>query len=391
MALLEVQNVTKSFGGLNAVDNVSFSVERGELIGLIGANGAGKTTLFSVIAGNLKPTSGDIRLDGQSIANLPPFRVSQLGIARTFQIVRPFLAMTVEENVEIAALFGRAQQGGVQARVEAAEIIKAVGLASLKARPTRSSAIRVSSKRISAQDLNMLALLEVDDLFAGYGSIRVLNGVSLQVEPGSITALLGSNGAGKTTLMRTIAGLIQPDRGRILHEGKPIHRLAPPQRVEMGIVLVPEGRQVFSDFTVEENLKLGAFVPRARARMSTTQEEIYGFFPKLAERRRQAARTMSGGEQQMLALARGLMPRPRLLMLDEPSRGLAPVITEQLFQIIERIRDNGVTIFIVEQNVQTTLQIADQAYVLDQGKVVLQGAGAALAKEPRIRAAYLGM
>jgi branched-chain amino acid transport system ATP-binding protein len=129
-----VQNVTKSFGGLNAVDNVSFSVERGELIGLIGANGAGKTTLFSVIAGNLKPTSGDIRLDGQPIASLPPFRVSQLGIARTFQIVRPFLAMTVEENVEIAALFGRAQQGGMQARLEAAEIIKAVGLASLKAR-----------------------------------------------------------------------------------------------------------------------------------------------------------------------------------------------------------------------------------------------------------------
>jgi branched-chain amino acid transport system ATP-binding protein len=196
----------------------------------------------------------------------------------------------------------------------------------------------------------MLALLEVDDLFAGYGSIRVLNGVSLQVEPGSITALLGSNGAGKTTLMRTIAGLIQADRGRILHEGKPIHRLPPPQRVEMGIVMVPEGRQVFSDFTVEENLKLGAFVPRARARMSTTQEEIYGFFPKLAERRRQAARTMSGGEQQMLALARGLMSRPRLLMLDEPSLGLAPVITQQLFQIIERIRDNGVTIFIVEQS-----------------------------------------
>jgi branched-chain amino acid transport system ATP-binding protein len=135
----------------------------------------------------------------------------------------------------------------------------------------------------------MLPLLEVDDLFAGYASIRVLNGVSLKVQPGSITALLGSNGAGKTTLMRTIVGLIQADRGQILHEGKPIQRLPPQQRVEMGIVLVPEGRQVFSDFTVEENLKLGAFVPRARERMSTTLEEMYGLFPKLAERRRQAA------------------------------------------------------------------------------------------------------
>jgi branched-chain amino acid transport system ATP-binding protein len=237
----------------------------------------------------------------------------------------------------------------------------------------------------------MLPLLEVEDLFAGYGSIRVLNGVSLTVQPGSITAMLGSNGAGKTTLMRTIVGLIDADRGRLLHEGKPIHRLPPQQRVEMGIVLVPEGRQLFSDFTVEENLKLGAFVPHARARMSTTLEEMYGFFPKLAERRRQPARTMSGGEQQMLALARGLMSRPRLLMLDEPSLGLAPVVTAQLFEIIQQVRESGVTIFIFEQNVQTTLQIANQAYVLDQGRIILEGPGSALANEPRIRAAYLGI
>jgi branched-chain amino acid transport system ATP-binding protein len=237
----------------------------------------------------------------------------------------------------------------------------------------------------------MLPLLEVDDVFAGYGSIRVLNGVSLSVQPGSITALLGSNGAGKTTLMRTIVGLIQAHRGQVLLEGKPIHRMAPQQRVEIGIVLVPEGRQVFSDFTVEENLKLGAFVPRARERMSATLDEMYGLFPKLAERRRQPARTMSGGEQQMLALARGLMSRPHLLMLDEPSLGLAPVITAQLFEVLQQIRNNNVTIFIVEQNVQTTLQIADHAYVLDQGRVVLQGEGKTLAKEPRIRAAYLGM
>jgi len=168
MALLEVQNVTKSFGGLNAVDNVSFSVERGELIGLIGANGAGKTTLFSVIAGNLKPTSGDIRLDGQSIANLPPFRVSQLGIARTFQIVRPFLAMTVEENVEIAALFGRAQQGGVQARLEAEEIIKAVGLASLKAR--RASELTLGAHKrleVARAIATQPDVLMLDEVMAG--------------------------------------------------------------------------------------------------------------------------------------------------------------------------------------------------------------------------------
>jgi branched-chain amino acid transport system ATP-binding protein len=163
-----VQNVTKSFGGLNAVDNVSFSVERGELIGLIGANGAGKTTLFSVIAGNLKPTSGDIRLDGQSIANLPPFRVSQLGIARTFQIVRPFLAMTVEENVEIAALFGRAQQGGVQARLKAEEIIKAVGLASLKAR--RASELTLGAHKrleVARAIATQPHVLMLDEVMAG--------------------------------------------------------------------------------------------------------------------------------------------------------------------------------------------------------------------------------
>jgi branched-chain amino acid transport system ATP-binding protein len=168
MALLEVQKVTKSFGGLNAIDNVSFSVERGELIGLIGANGAGKTTLFSVIAGNLKPTSGDIRLDGQSIANLPPFRVSQLGIARTFQIVRPFLAMTVEENVEIAALFGRAQQGGVQARLEAEEIIKAVGLASLKGR--RASELTLGAHKrleVARAIATQPHVLMLDEVMAG--------------------------------------------------------------------------------------------------------------------------------------------------------------------------------------------------------------------------------
>jgi branched-chain amino acid transport system ATP-binding protein len=237
----------------------------------------------------------------------------------------------------------------------------------------------------------MTPLLEVDGLFAGYGSVRVLSGVSLSVPAGSITALLGSNGAGKTTLMRAIVGLVRVDRGRLLCDGRAIHQLPPQQRVEAGIVLVPEGRQLFSDFTVEENLKLGAFVPHARRRAPDTARQVYELFPRLAERRRQVARTMSGGEQQMLALARGLMSQPRLLMLDEPSLGLAPATTRQLFRTIRQIRDSGTTILIVEQNVRTTLQIADQAYVLEQGQIVLQGTGAALTDEPRIRAAYLGM
>lgn len=237
----------------------------------------------------------------------------------------------------------------------------------------------------------MTTLLDIEGISAGYGSVRVLADVSLRVQPGSVTALLGSNGAGKTTLMRTIVGLITADRGRLVFDGKPIHDLPPQQRVEMGVVLVPEGRQLFYEFTVEENLRLGAFAPHARELAKTRLQEMYEMFPRLAERRRQAARTMSGGEQQMLALARGLMSQPRLLLLDEPSLGLAPVVTAQLFEVIQRIRKSGVTIFIVEQNVRTTLQIADYAYVLDQGRIDLQGPGSVLANEPRIRAAYLGM
>ncbi len=232
----------------------------------------------------------------------------------------------------------------------------------------------------------------MDDLFAGYGSIRVLNGVSLKVQPGSITALLGSNGAGKTTLMRTIVGLIQADRGQILHEGKPIHRLPPQQRVEMGIVLVPEGRQVFSDFTVEENLKLGAFVPRARERMSTHSGGDVWILPQArraapaggAHHVRRRAADAGAGAWLDVASAAADAGRAEPWPCARHHRSNSSRSSKQ-------IRDNGVTIFIVEQNVQTTLQIADQAYVLDQGKVVLQGAGATLAKEPRIRAAYLGM
>jgi branched-chain amino acid transport system ATP-binding protein len=230
MALLEVQNVTKSFGGLNAIDNVSFSVERGELIGLIGANGAGKTTLFSVIAGNLKPTSGDIRLDGQSIANLPPFRVSQLGIARTFQIVRPFL----EENVEIAALFGRAQQGSVQARLEAEEIIKAVGLASLKAR--RASELTLGAHKrleVARAIATQPHVLMLDEVMAGLTPTEVAEACEIIARLRrelNLTVLLVEHVMG--AVMRLAERIIVIHHGVKIAEGAPNEVIRDPRVVE---------------------------------------------------------------------------------------------------------------------------------------------------------------
>lgn len=234
-------------------------------------------------------------------------------------------------------------------------------------------------------------LLSIENVYAGYDRIRVLQGLSLQVRTGSVTALLGSNGVGKTTLMRAIVGLIPLSAGEILWRGISIAQAPSHERVAEGIVLVPEGRQLFPDFSVEENLKLGAFGSRLRASASSRMQEIFELFPKLADRRRQLARDMSGGEQQMLALARGLMSNPRLLLLDEPSLGLSPVATQQLFELIKRIRSMDVTIFIVEQNVQITLDIADYAYVVEQGRVRLEGEGPVIAGNPEIKKAYLGL
>lgn len=235
------------------------------------------------------------------------------------------------------------------------------------------------------------SLLAVNDLTVGYGPVHVLEGLSLHIRPGSVTALLGSNGVGKTTLMRAIVGLIPVSAGGILWRGEVITHLPSHARVAKGIVLVPEGRQLFPDFSVEENLRLGAFGPHARSTLTQRMQEMFELFPRLAERRRQQARSMSGGEQQMLAIARGLMANPTVLLLDEPSLGLSPVLTQHLFKLIEQIRSRGVTIFIVEQNVQMTLDIADYAYVLEQGAVRLEGAGAVLAGNPEIRKAYLGL
>lgn len=237
----------------------------------------------------------------------------------------------------------------------------------------------------------MSALLDLDGITAGYGEVRILDSVSLAVADGSITALLGSNGAGKTTLMRALSGLLPLESGRITLAGTDITGTPPHRRVARGMVLVPEGRLIFPDFSVEENLKIGGITPHARAEAAARIEEMFTLFPPLSARRRQAGGTLSGGEQQMLALARGLMSAPRLLLLDEPSLGLAPTVAAALFEMIVRVRERGVTVFIVEQDIRSTLAIADSAYVLENGRVVLTGTGAELLENPSVKEAYLGL
>lgn len=234
-------------------------------------------------------------------------------------------------------------------------------------------------------------LLELDRVSTGYGDTRVLHGVSAEVHQGEIVALLGANAAGKTTTLRLISGLIPAWEGEIRYEGRPITRLPAEQRVELGIVQVPEGRRLFPFMTVRENLLLGAYNHRARDQLRVNLERVLRLFPILAERQGQLAGSLSGGEQQMCAIGRALMARPRLLMLDEPSLGLAPIVVRQIYEVLPTIRDSGVTILLVEQNVKEVLRLADRAYVLENGRVVLSGPSYQVREDERLRRAYLGL
>jgi branched-chain amino acid transport system ATP-binding protein len=237
----------------------------------------------------------------------------------------------------------------------------------------------------------MSALLEVRDLHVAYGKVEAVHGVSLTIRDGSIVTVIGPNGAGKTTLLGASMGLL-PSRGDVRYAGTSLAGIAVEQRVAMGLCLVPERRELFAAMSVADNLELGAF-QRYRAGDRTierTREEVYSRFPRLAERRRQLAGTLSGGERQMLALGRALMSRPKLLMLDEPSLGLAPLIVREIFSIIATLRQTGVAILLVEQNARAALQVADYGYVLETGEIAVEGESATLASDPRVAATYLG-
>ena len=232
-------------------------------------------------------------------------------------------------------------------------------------------------------------LLEVKDIQVYYGAIHAIKGVSFEVNEGEIVTLIGANGAGKTTTLDTIAGLLRSRGGDIVFQGESIAHKAPHLIVKDGLALVPEGRRVFAQMTVEENLEMGAFT-RANSTVAPGLEKVYELFPRLKERRRQVAGTLSGGEQQMLAMGRALMSAPKLMMLDEPSMGLAPILVEQVFDIIQSLHKAGTTILLIEQNAQMALSIADRAYVLENGKVSLSGTGEELAKSEQVQKAYLG-
>ncbi len=235
-----------------------------------------------------------------------------------------------------------------------------------------------------------MALLEVDKIECSYGRIRALEGISLKVEDGEIVTLIGANGAGKTTTLRAISGLVRPGKGSIRFDGRDLMRLTPDQIVKLGLGHSPEGRRVFSRMTVRENLELGAFIRNSAAEIKSDLDRVLTIFPRLQERLTQKAGTLSGGEQQMLAMARALMSRPRLLMLDEPSLGLSPILVQTIFGVIREINAAGTTILLIEQNARQALSIASRGYVLEVGKIAFQDTAANLMSSEAVRAAYLG-
>lgn len=234
-------------------------------------------------------------------------------------------------------------------------------------------------------------MLELKNIDVFYGDVQVVWDVSFSVQSGDIAALIGANGAGKSTILKTISGIVRPAGGKITFDGKEITRMAPYDLIETGLAHVPEARRLFVEMSVEENLDMGSLKGNAKKAREETKAMVYELFPRLKERRKQLAGTLSGGEQQMVAIGRGLMSKPKLIMFDEPSLGLAPILVRDIFEVIKKIRGEGMTILIVEQNVKLSLAIADKAYVLASGRLVMEGTGAALLDDEHVKTAYLGV
>ena len=503
--LLDARGLVKRYGGLTAIDGVDLGIAAGEVFGIIGPNGAGKTTLIGLLGGALKPTEGRIVFTGRDITALPAPERARAGIGRTYQIPRPFLDMTVAENLEVAQFSLRFGRTGREARAERhgillrcglldcagrlartlpllrrkrlevaralalqprlllldevgaglvdAEVTELIGLIHALRAPDRAIVVIEHVIRVVRECCSQLAVLDfgrkiaegptadvlgrddvaavylgtahakrgseapvaaapsfpglrqliaapatgtdavpvlrLEAVSAGYGLAKVLQAVDVSVRQGEAVAILGTNGAGKTTLANTIAGAVQPTAGRLLLDGADITRCPPHQRAARGIAHCMEGRRIFAPLSVEENLAIAARDLTAGDRRKRL-DEVYTLFPDLAARRASPGTAMSGGQQQMLAIGRALMARPRLVLFDEISLGLAPVMMDRLYAALATLKAAGLTMLLVEQDVERALALADQVHVLERGRIALSGPADAIRADPRLRKLYIG-
>jgi branched-chain amino acid transport system ATP-binding protein len=511
--LLKANGLVKRYGGVVATDNVSLTLNSNQVMGIIGPNGAGKSTLIGLLGGGLMPSSGSIEFDGQDITKMPAFERARIGIGRTYQIPRPFLDMTVRENLlaarfslhpweagtkankacdaimertglsDAASLTGRGLPLLRRKRLEVAralalepklllldevgaglvdsevtelvELIKSLrsdvqgiviiehvlrvvreccdrlavinfgkkiaegsttdvlnsddvaavylGTSHSSSKPESTPGITRNPKVPDATNAitglvmstkvetgrNLTPVLELRGIHAGYGQARVLNGIDLVVNPGKVIAILGTNGAGKTTLANVVSGAIRANAGQILVDGKDVTDVPAHQFARLGLAQCMEGRRIFAPLSVEENLMLAA---RGVSNAEITQrlERIYTLFPELKERRSIGGTSMSGGQQQMLAIGRTLMSKPKLVLFDEISLGLAPVMMDRLYQALGELKAAGLTMFIVEQDVERALELADEVHVMEHGAFALSGTAKSIREDPRLRHLYIG-
>ncbi len=489
--VLQVENLTRNFGGFAAVNDLSFHVNEGEILGLVGPNGAGKTTTFNVVTGFIKPSAGTVRFLGEDVTGMPPHRLAQRGMVRTFQHTRVFADLDVRENVRVASHLhrtGGARRGGgarttLDAHVD--DVITMVGLT--RRQHDHAGSLAYGELRVLEIALALAAspkLLMLDEPFAGmndsesnhtmelihairdrgitvvvidhhmqtmargcdrlvvmnygvklaegvpaevtnvpevvsaylgagqemeppttvpdasdevlafdavsvtYGRVRALENFDLRLNRGEIVALVGANGAGKTTALRAVSGLVPLASGSIRLLGRDLAGISPARRVRSGLAHCPEGREVFPRMSVLENLDLGAGARGGAG--GNVLDHVYELFPRLRERQGQLAGSLSGGEQQMLAIGRALMSEPEVLLLDEPTLGLSPLLAQEVAEALLRLNAEGLSVLLVEQNAVLALAIAHRAYVLENGRVALQGAAADLRQDEAIKRVYLG-